>query len=135
MTQQELAEALGVEQRSIRNHVARGMPVESETPRPLYRFGHCWVWHAYLTWQTAEYQRNRHFQPLQRFSYQTALSWWLPRQHAERPQDGNDFVVVPLRRDHPRRADQLQVAREGLQPLVHDEGDEADDDDAMASED
>lgn len=117
MTQREIAEAFDVDERTIRNWVSRGMPVEVETPRPLYRFGTCWVWKAYLNWQTAQYQTNRHFEPLRRFTYQHALAWWMPRELAEWPDGGNEFVVVPLRHDHPRRAEQLEIACAGLQAL------------------
>jgi hypothetical protein len=137
ISQRDLAFILGVDVRTIANYAKRGMPVAIEKPRPQYRYADCTAWTAYFRHFVEEFQRhNRTATPPHYLPFRDALNWLLQRE-ATLQDEGNEYVVVPLRHDHPRRAALLQEAAAGLPPLplLYPEeldGDDGDDDDTDA---
>jgi hypothetical protein len=125
ITGDELAVYLGVPVATIGTLTDCGMPVAEPGPVPRYRLGDCFVWFRLFQFHAIS---GAHGSVLERHvDYQHALLWSTYHEIALLPELAADFVVVPMRHDHPRRLEQLRLACDGL-PSVPAEPEDGDPD-------
>ena len=115
----EVADTLGIDERTLRNWVARGCPQAVGGARPRYEMGKVFVWSLYHAHLHREFQRYRQPMPA-RIEFREAEEWHLRLEYEHVPGPWSSYVLVPLSWDHPARAEALKTACEGVPPVPFD---------------
>jgi len=119
----KIAAYLDVDVRTIANYAGRGMPVAVAKPRPQYHLATCLAFAAYLAHLSRVFNATRGAPPPKRINMLDAWNWRLLLEASAAPDCGNEYIVVPLRHDHPGRAQMLKDACAGLPALPDPEDD------------
>jgi hypothetical protein len=106
----------GITHQTLRNYIAKGLPVERAGPRAMFRVPELLVWQAYHEHLKRE---NRTGGVGVVVSIEAARDWHLRCQYL-RGEEPEGFVLVPRAWNHPLRERQLQLAVSGVAPAVDD---------------
>jgi hypothetical protein len=101
----------GVSHTTVKNYVAKGMPVERLRPRPRFRGSDVILWFGF-------YEHLKRMGGVAgRVSIEDARNWHLARQYRTK-EEPLGFALVPLAHDHPLRERQLRIAAAGRVPVA-----------------
>jgi hypothetical protein len=102
----------GITHQTLRNYVAKGLPVERMGPRSMFRIQDLLLWQAYHEHLKRE---NRTGGVHGVVSIEAARDWHLRGVYL-RGEEPEGFVLVPRAWNHPLRERQLQLAAAGISP-------------------
>jgi hypothetical protein len=112
LSEAALCDALEISVDTLTLYLSQGMPAAQTVPALAFRFDDCWAWHQYHGARVASGVDPAVLEaPV---SLQHVLLWMAAQESELVPEVSGDYVMVPLRHDHPRRVAQLQLACAGL---------------------
>jgi hypothetical protein len=119
MTQGDLCEAFDVTDQTVRNWVARGLPVrKGPLGKPRYPQSEALAWGR--CWRQLEQQKRapKWLTPPTAIFLELLGQKEIDDEQPWTEKEGPLFVIVPLEWDHPIRERMLQVAARGVRPIT-----------------
>lgn len=115
LTPKQVAEIHAVDERTVRNWTAAGLPQAVGGARPKYEAGAVMRWATFYEVLKAQFQRSDKRKGMPTYISGAEADAWYYTAAATQSERG-PYVVVPLWHDMPGREEMLRIACAGVEP-------------------